>query len=367
MLTFGHFTNVSAMSGSVSDASGFKAMPQIQITSEAKSYKSVSSAGKKVRSYLKKHKATFTFYITKKSLISTKKKAKSTASKILKKAYAHTKTSNEGDSIEWNIDHWQYNFLIYGNRKKCRYTFAITYRMTKAQDEEVQTQGKALIKSLDMANSTDYQKVKKIYDWMTSNIAYDHVSTSGMRYTPYNALIKKKAVCEGYALLFYRLCLMAGVNCRFITGNKKSHAWNIVKLNGKYYNVDSTWDAGNSRYRYFLKSNANFTEHTRDKAYNTKSFNSTYKMSTKDYVPVTSLTLDVTAGYVLVGNKGQLTATLVDASSPDVANLKWSSSNKKVATVSSKGVVTGVGEGQCVITASVGDLKATCTLSVFKY
>ena len=44
--------------------------------------------------------------------------------------------------------------------------------------------------------------------------------------------------------------------------------------------------------------------------------------------------------------------------------VKWSSSNKTIATVSSKGVVKGIGEGTAKITAKVGKKKYTCKVNV---
>lgn len=48
----------------------------------------------------------------------------------------------------------------------------------------------------------------------------------------YDALIDKKAICEGCALLFYRFMTMFGITCRIITEKRmrESHAWNIVRL-----------------------------------------------------------------------------------------------------------------------------------------
>lgn len=44
-------------------------------------------------------------------------------------------------------------------------------------------------------------------------------------------MINKTAVCQGYASLFYRLALDAGVDTRVISGEAGGpHAWNIVKL-----------------------------------------------------------------------------------------------------------------------------------------
>ena len=104
------------------------------------------------------------------------------------------------------------------------------------------------------------------------------------KYTAYAALIDKTAVCQGYASLFYRMALDAGVDSRVITGDAGGpHAWDIVELGDKYYNLDSTWDAGKNNYSYFLKSMKAFFDHERDDAYKTSSFMETYPMSENDY------------------------------------------------------------------------------------
>lgn len=71
--------------------------------------------------------------------------------------------------------------------------------------------------------------------------------------------------------------------------------------------------------------------------------------------------LDVTEKTLYV--KGKDTVTLkADTNLSD--KITWSSSNKKVATVNSKGVVTAKAKGTAVITATCGEYKATCKVSV---
>ena len=74
---------------------------------------------------------------------------------------------------------------------------------------------------------------------------------------------------------------------------------------------------------------------------------------------VTSLTLSVSTLSLESDDPQVITATTV----PIGATVTWSSSNNSVATVSG-GVVTGVSNGSCVITASAGDLVATCDVTV---
>ena len=133
--------------------------------------------------------------------------------------------------------------------------------------------------------------VKAIYDYICSNVTYDHDNLNdksySLKYTAYAALINKTAVCQGYASLFYRLALDAGVDTRVISGEAGGpHAWNIVKLNGKYYNLDSTWDAGRSTYAYFLKNTNDFDDHVRDNDYQSNEFIEEYPMWDESYTEI---------------------------------------------------------------------------------
>ncbi len=130
-----------------------------------------------------------------------------------------------------------------------------------------------ILPQLSLSGKTTYQKVQAIYNWITANVKYDysHMNdpTYWPQYTAYAAAVQKKAVCQGYANLFYRLANDAGVDCRIITGKAYNddgtadHAWNIVRMeDGKYYCLDATWDAGlkPEKYEYFLKGLTSFSK-----------------------------------------------------------------------------------------------------------
>lgn len=219
------------------------------------------------------------------------------AKDILNEALAHTGAPKEGDYLYWHmktcsmrmaampLDEVSYQLTL---------TYTLSYRSTAEQEAQVDEAVQTLLKQLDVSKAGDYEKVCAIYDYICENVTYDNTGLilgDPLVYTAYAALIRKEAVCQGYALLFYRLVLELGVDTRVISGTsrKQAHGWNIVRLGGKYYNVDSTWDApyrqNNMPYEYFLRCNANFTEHDRKEDYDTDQFRKTYVMATKDYDP----------------------------------------------------------------------------------
>ena len=143
-----------------------------------------------------------------------------------------------------------------------------------------------VLPQLSLGGKTTYQKVQAIYNWITANVKYDysHMNdpTYWPQYTAYAAAVQKKAVCQGYANLFYRLANDAGVDCRIITGKAYNddgtadHAWNIVRMEDeKYYCLDATWDAGlkPENYEYFLKG---LTSFSRDHRAETDKLNTPY-------------------------------------------------------------------------------------------
>ena len=212
---------------------------------------------------------------------------------IWTEAMAHTGQPKEGDSLKWQ---WGgYNLSRSGYIRSGIYyitcTFTITWYTTPEQEEELDEAVASVLSQKGLLDNTksSYAKTKIIYDYLCENVTYDYDhlddATYTLQYTAYAAMINKTSVCQGYALLFYRLALESGVDARLIagTGNGGAHGWNIVKVGGKYYNLDSTWDAGRTTYRYFLKCPANFENHVRYEDYETEAFHESFPMGTTDY------------------------------------------------------------------------------------
>lgn len=118
-----------------------------------------------------------------------------------------------------------------------------------------------LVKYLVKPAANDAEKARVIYRWITKNIAYDTDSYFGGERkdnTAEGVLKSGLSVCEGYANLFYKMSLKAGIECIKISGyskgygytpgsrfsGKTDHAWNAVKIDGKWLLIDSTWGAG---------------------------------------------------------------------------------------------------------------------------
>lgn len=100
---------------------------------------------------------------------------------------------------------------------------------------------------------SDYEKEETLYSWIIQNIDYDWshndvmASTPRESFTPYGGLVNRTAVCLGYATAVQLLMDLAGVECITVVGaafrSTGDHAWNMVRLDGNWYCVDSTWDA----------------------------------------------------------------------------------------------------------------------------
>ena len=210
---------------------------------------------------------------------------------FMESALAHTGIPTEGDYLRWHLAGYETELAGYAAEDLfyITVTYRVSYYTTAVQEAEVTEQVAALLSELNPSGS-DYERIKCVYDWICGNIVYDHANLENeaytLKYSAYAALVDKTAVCQGYALLLYRLALEMGIDCRIITGvsHDEAHAWNIVKLDDLYYNLDSTWDAELDVYQYFLKCESNFEDHTRNDSYTSEEFAAYYPMSDTDYV-----------------------------------------------------------------------------------
>ena len=206
-------------------------------------------------------------------------------------AVAHTGNGKEGDYLRWHCEGWTLgaSYSSASSGYNMNLTFTMYYLSDASQEAQMDQAVSSLISSLNLSGKNEYQKAKAIYDYMCSNITYDYKNLNDPNYTlkfsAYAALINKTSVCQGYATLFYRLALEAGLDARVIAGvaGGGNHAWNIVKINGSYYNLDSTWDAGRDPYDYFLKNMDDFSDHDRNADYTASDFVTAYPMSATSY------------------------------------------------------------------------------------
>ncbi len=105
---------------------------------------------------------------------------------------------------------------------------------------------------------SDYEKEKLIHDILLERISYDRGAE--MNQSAYSALVNGRTVCAGYARAFQYLLGQLGIPCYYCTGYAgESHAWNIVRLEDGYYNVDATWDDGEGgNYDFFNKTDQDY-------------------------------------------------------------------------------------------------------------
>ena len=217
------------------------------------------------------------------------------ATDIWDEALKHTGNPKEGDYLLGQLRN--YGFSAYYNELKGEgyftYVFKPGYFTTAEQEQQMDDAVDVLLLELALDDATEYEKVKGIYDWICANVTYDYENLNNKNYylkhSAYAAMVNGTAVCQGFAVLFYRLALELGVDCRYITGtgNGGAHAWNIIRLGNLYYNVDSTWDQPlyqyGMDYEYFLRCGANFLDHSRDEEYASGDFYQQYPMSPEDY------------------------------------------------------------------------------------
>ena len=83
----------------------------------------------------------------------------------------------------------------------------------------------------------------------------------------------------------------------------------------------------------------------------------------KEFVGVTSITLDKTSLSLVKGESETLVATVNPADATH-KKVSWTSSDTNVATIDSEGKISAIASGSATITAQVDNIKATCDVSV---
>ncbi|WP_459882293.1 immunoglobulin-like domain-containing protein, partial [Clostridium novyi] len=124
-------------------------------------------------------------------------------------------------------------------------------RQKKATEEVV----KKIVKEVIKPGMSDVEKELALHDYVVKHADYN---MAGLNKNPadledhsaYGVLVLGKGVCESYAKAMHLLLNEVGIECKYATGYKRNpnggkgggHAWNMVKLDNEWYNLDATWD-----------------------------------------------------------------------------------------------------------------------------
>ena len=118
-------------------------------------------------------------------------------------------------------------------------------------------------------SGTEEETVRQIHDKLIGMLTYDmeclssqdrEISYYNFAHTAYGALVENSqgqpntCVCDGYSAAFCYLCQQVGIEASTVVGvggnfnpdgtkgQGGGHAWNVVKTDGTWHEVDSTWD-----------------------------------------------------------------------------------------------------------------------------
>jgi len=93
---------------------------------------------------------------------------------------------------------------------------------------------------------SDVEAIVAVNDYLAAHYEYD---SDGLITDPANAirdaytmLLEKKAVCQGYSLLFSAIVEKLNIECASVVSLSMNHQWNVVKLGDYWYHIDVTWD-----------------------------------------------------------------------------------------------------------------------------
>ena len=165
-----------------------------------------------------------------------------------------------------------YTPTVWAANESIAYSIYPQYSMTADEVEQAnEVFDSGVEKALSQVNSSmsDTQKALVIHDYICDNAIYPVLGNNyeydkEIYHSAYGFFYDYNAVCAGYTLTYSYLMKQLGIECEYVSSSAMEHAWNKIKLDGKWYNVDLTFDntdfiegvntVGSISHHFFLKS-----------------------------------------------------------------------------------------------------------------
>lgn len=149
--------------------------------------------------------------------------------------------------------------------QKCQFTYNTQYNQNSVAEYKAAID-KAYAEVIN-DNMTDEQKATALHDYLVQHMVYDQNANNNLgieKRNAYEALVNGIGVCQGYTLAYAALLNKAGIEVDYCKSKSMNHIWNYVKLDGKWYHADLTYDdatassqtgeTGHVKHTYFLLS-----------------------------------------------------------------------------------------------------------------
>ena len=156
------------------------------------------------------------------------------------------------------FDHSGSRLSVSGGKLTLGFTYKYSADEIQRRKNEVETVVNTIINKNIKPDMTELEKVMAIHDYLVLNTVYD--LNADCAHDVYGLLVKKRGVCQGYALSMNLLLNRLGIKSIGVISKEMNHMWNMVNIDGEWYHMDCTWDDpvpnrdGVVRYKYFALS-----------------------------------------------------------------------------------------------------------------
>lgn len=149
--------------------------------------------------------------------------------------FDYSYTSQNSDIVTLN--------LIYNNNNT---------ESRQASFQALEQKASSIVASVIKPEMAEREKAQALSNYVAQNVKYDFAGFQQYQngqnvynqQTAYAALVNGSAICQGFARAYKLLCDKAGIPCIVVFGTTKqfgtAHAWNRIKLDGKWETVDTS-------------------------------------------------------------------------------------------------------------------------------
>ena len=144
------------------------------------------------------------------------------------------------------------------------------WRMSLANYQEMIAERDRIVAQIISPGMSEYEIIRAAHDWLVYNVSYNtdawsrqRLEQTGSGWNPdwrparypqehqmaWSAFMLRTTVCAGYADALIYLLEPFGVKAMYVSGplfnqgfSEGSHAWNLVRMDGKWYHIDAAWN-----------------------------------------------------------------------------------------------------------------------------